>query len=96
MPLNVQDLIDELRPNERRKVDELTEKLRAEHDAYHLRTAASGPQDTVPSHPRAANTSERRSTPLRPAEPQALPLRYQPMRPCPPTTPAPRPPFPGT
>lgn len=53
MPLNVQDLIDELDPDERRKVDELTAKLRAEHDEYHRQASASTPPDSTSSPPLA-------------------------------------------
>lgn len=59
MPLNVQDLIDELDPDERRKVDELTAKLRAEHDEYHRRSAASTAPTSASSPPLAASPSKR-------------------------------------
>ena len=62
MPLNVQDLIDELDPTERRKVDELTAKLEAEYDAYQSRstpTAASRAPDPASSQPLTASPSKR-------------------------------------
>ena len=59
MPLNVQDLINELDPDERRKVDELTAKLRAEHDEYHRQASASTPPASTSSPPLAASPSKR-------------------------------------
>ena len=62
MPLNVQDLIDELDPTERRKVDELTAKLEAEYGAYRCRSApaaASRTRDPASSQPVAASPSKR-------------------------------------
>ncbi|MCY4319589.1 MAG: hypothetical protein OXE76_10480 [Alphaproteobacteria bacterium] len=60
MPLNVQDLLDELDPIERKKVDELTAQLRAEHDAYHRRPAPSAASDSVSTPPLATSRSEHR------------------------------------
>ena len=59
MPLNVQTLIDELDPAERKKVDELTEQLRAEYAAYHNRPSThSGGPDSPSSTPLAASPSK--------------------------------------
>ena len=56
MPLNVQNLIDELDQAERRKVDELTEQLRAEYARRHdHRRVPSGAPDSGSSPSPAAN-----------------------------------------
>ena len=60
MPLNVQSLIDELDPVERKKVDELTEELRAKYAAYHDRPPAPSTAPTSPSRsPLTASPSKR-------------------------------------
>ena len=60
IPLNVQDLLDELDPIEHKTVDELTARLRAEHDAHHRRPAPSAASASVSNHLLTASRSERR------------------------------------